>query len=247
MVSRGRAAHLLVNVAVTDFAPVIDTLHCFELPLQARDQPVKVDLFAGVAVSVTSVPAAKECEQVAPQSMPTGLDITRPLPLPIFVTLSVYPVAVNVAVTDSPRHRHLALLELPLQAPDQPVKVDLFAGVAVSVTSVPAAKECEQVVPQSMPTGLDVTRPLPLPIFVTLSVYPVAVNVAVTDFAPVIDTLHCFELPLQAPDQPVKVDLFAGVAVSVTSVPAAKECEQVVPQLMPSGSTSPGRCRCRSS
>ena len=142
MVSRGRAAHLLVNVAVTDFAPVIDTLHCFELPLQAPDQPVKVDLFAGVAVSVTSVPAAKECEQVAPQSMPGGLDITRPLPLPIFVTLSVYPVAVNVAVTDfAPVIDTLHCFELPLQAPDQPVKVDLFAGVAVSVTSVPVAKE----------------------------------------------------------------------------------------------------------
>jgi hypothetical protein len=62
---------------------------------------------------------------------------------------------------------------------------------------------------------------LPLPDFVTVSVYLLAVNVAVTDFAAVIGTLHLAAVPVQAPDQPVKVESLAGVAVSVTRVPGA--------------------------
>ena len=41
-------------------------------------------------------------------------------------------------------------------------------------------------------------------------------NPAVTDFAAVISTLHFAAVPVQAPDQQVKVELLAGVAVSVT-------------------------------
>ncbi len=67
---------LAVNVAVTEFAAVIGTSHVAAVPVQAPDQPVKVESLAGVAVSVTSVPAAKEYEQVAPQAMPAGLDVT---------------------------------------------------------------------------------------------------------------------------------------------------------------------------
>ncbi len=48
----------LVNLAVTDFAAVISTLHLAAVPVQAPDQPVKVEFFTGVAVSVTRVPAA---------------------------------------------------------------------------------------------------------------------------------------------------------------------------------------------
>jgi hypothetical protein len=46
----------LVNLAVTDFAAVIGTWHFAAVPVQAPDQPVKVELLAGVAVSVTKVP-----------------------------------------------------------------------------------------------------------------------------------------------------------------------------------------------
>jgi hypothetical protein len=48
----------LANLAVTDFAAVIGTLHLAAVPVQAPDQPAKVEFFAGVAVSVTRVPAA---------------------------------------------------------------------------------------------------------------------------------------------------------------------------------------------
>ena len=45
-------------------------------------QPSKVEPLAGVAVRVTCVPLAKEAEQVAPQLMPVGLEVTVPLPVP---------------------------------------------------------------------------------------------------------------------------------------------------------------------
>jgi hypothetical protein len=44
-------------------------------------------------------------------------------------------------------------------------------------------------------------------------------NVAVTERACVIDTVHVDDEPLHAPDQPVNNEPDAGVAVSVTDVP----------------------------
>jgi hypothetical protein len=46
-------------------------------------------------------------------------------------------------------------------------------------------------------------------------------------------------LPLQALLQPVKVESAAAVAVSATAAPSTKVLEQVEPQLIPSGSSSP--------
>ena len=54
---------------------------------------------------------------------------------------------------------------VPVQAPDQPVKVEPEAGVAVRVTEVPLPKLAVQVEPQSMPAGLLVTVPAPVPEF----------------------------------------------------------------------------------
>ena len=68
-----------------------------------------------------------------------------------------------------------------------------------------------------MPAGLLVTVPAPLPVFVTVKVY-CGVNVAVTDLAALIVTLHVPVLFAHAPDQPENVDSAAGVAVKVTTV-----------------------------
>ena len=46
-------------------------------------------------------------------------------------------------------------------------------------------------------------------------------------------------VPLHAPLQPVNVEPVAAVAVSVTEVPPATECEQSVPQLIPGPETVP--------
>ena len=54
--------------------------------------------------------------------------------------------------------------------PSQPVKTERKPGVAVSVTTVPLLKSAEQVDPQAIPAGLDVTVPLAMrPVFVTVN------------------------------------------------------------------------------
>ena len=72
-----------------------------------------------------------------------------------------------------------------------------------------------------MPAGADVTVPVPLPAFVTLSVKLAVelLNVAVTFRAAVIDTVQAVAVPLQAPPQLPNVDPLAAAAVSVTEVP----------------------------
>jgi hypothetical protein len=54
--------------------------------------------------------------------------------------------------------------------PDQPVKKPPALGVATRLTASPALKLALQVVPQSMPAGLEVTVPVPVPDFVTVSI-----------------------------------------------------------------------------
>jgi hypothetical protein len=58
-----------------------------------------------------------------------------------------------------------------VHGPDQLANCEPLAGVAVSVTLVPAGKELVvQVEPQSMPAGVLVTVPAPFPAGVTVSV-----------------------------------------------------------------------------
>jgi hypothetical protein len=52
---------------------------------------------------------------------------------------------------------------VPVQAPLQPVKIDPDAACAVSVTDVPGAKSVEHTTPQAIPSGLEVTVPVPSP------------------------------------------------------------------------------------
>jgi len=63
-------------------------------------QPAKFDPVDAVAVSVTELPVANEALQVAPQSMPDGLLVTVPVPVPTLLTVRVEGAASNVAVTD---------------------------------------------------------------------------------------------------------------------------------------------------
>src|SRR5687768_1340145 len=68
----------------------------------------------------------------------------------------------NVAVTLLAASIVTWQLPVPLQAPDQPLKAELEAGVAESVTTVPAANVVAQVVPQLIAAGEDVTVPVAL-------------------------------------------------------------------------------------
>jgi hypothetical protein len=75
----------------------------------------------------------------------------------------------NVAVTDVVLVGVTLQVPVPVQAPDQPVKVELAFGVAVSVTAVPLGKLALHVVPQVMPAGELVTDPPPVPATATFS------------------------------------------------------------------------------
>jgi hypothetical protein len=96
------APALVVKVAVTDRAWVIDTTHEPE-PVHAPDQPAKIEPRAARAVNVTEVPETYDWVQSAPQLTPTGELVTAPEPAPAFATVRVKgppPEVVKVAVTD---------------------------------------------------------------------------------------------------------------------------------------------------
>src|ERR1700737_3397683 len=75
----------------------------------------------------------------------------------------------NVADTALPESTAIVQPALPVQPePAQPPKLEFKSGAAASVTTVPEANVAVQVAPQSMPAGLEVTFPEPLPAFATV-------------------------------------------------------------------------------
>jgi hypothetical protein len=223
------------NVAVMAPAALIETVQVgmFAQPLL---QPVKVEPAAGVAVKVTSAPLANEAEQVAPQSMPAGVLLTVPLPLPAFVTVSAKDSGCDakVAVTETAAFIESVQVGMPAQPLLQPVKADPAAGVAVKVTSVPLLNEAEHVEPQLIPAGALLTVPMPLPAFITVSAKGCTAKVAVTVLAAFSVMVHA-PVPVHAPLQPVNIAPAPGVAVRATTVPLLNVAKHVAPQLMPAG------------
>ena len=117
--------------------------------------------------------------------MPAGAEVTVPEPVPVRVTVRLNwgvgetRAKLAVQVLDVDLKKIVAVVVVPAQAPDQMLKVDPVAGVAVSAMLVPRGKRDEQVVPQSIPPGTDVTVPEPKPALVTVSVAALA-SVGVT-------------------------------------------------------------------
>lgn len=71
----------IANVAVAEVAVVIVKVQ-EEVPEQAPLHPVKDDPAAAEAVRVTEAPEANAAEQVAPQLIPAGDEVTVPDPVP---------------------------------------------------------------------------------------------------------------------------------------------------------------------
>jgi hypothetical protein len=223
--------------AVTVRAWSTTTVHD-PLPLQAPLQPANTEPAPAVAVSATDVPDAKLALQAVLHVSPAGALVTVPVPLPETVTPSGNVVAVanaNVAVIV------VALVAVTVHAPvpeqpppDQPENTEPPAAVAVRTTELPDGNVAEHVVPHVIRAGALVTLPLPRPARTTVSATGAGANAAPTVIAVASVTVHG-PLPEHPPDQPVKIEPAAGVAVSVTLVPAVNVAEQPVPQLMPAG------------
>jgi len=94
-----------------------------------------------------------------------------PVPVPALVTLSANVVAelLKVAVTARAAVIDTVQAPVPVQAPLQPANVEPLAAAGVSVTDAPLEKLAVQVDPQLMPAGDEVTVPVPVPAFATLS------------------------------------------------------------------------------
>jgi hypothetical protein len=186
------------------------------VPVQAPLQPANTDPAAAALFSVTTLPEAKGAEQVAPQLIPAGLEVTVPVPVPVFATVRVW-AKPKVAVTDLAALRVTEQAPVPAQAPLHPVKTEPAAAVLLRVTTVPDAKGAEQVAPQLMPAGVEVTVPVPVPAFTTVRVW-LSLKVAATDLAALMVTVQA-PVPVQAPLHPVNTDPAAAVLFRVTTVP----------------------------
>jgi hypothetical protein len=103
--------------------------------------------------------------------IPEGEDVTVPDPAPDLATVKFFWVKtelVNVATIFTAAFTVTLQSPVPEHPPpDQPAKVDPASAVGVKTNTVPGATFSAQSVPQSMPAGMDTTRPVPVPALVT--------------------------------------------------------------------------------
>ena len=106
---------------------------------------------------------------------------------------------------------------MPFPAQPPPVQPENPTPVAVSVIEVSLLKDAEQVVPQAMPAGLEVTVPFPARITDNVG----RLNIPVTFELALIVKFHVCAVPAaaQAPLHPPKSDVASGVARRVRAVP----------------------------
>jgi len=121
------------------------------------------------------------CVHALPQLMKVSFDVTVPVPLPPSVTTSESLSAKLACTLVSAETVNVHGAVVPSQPPPvQPTNVLEASGAAVSVTEVPTSYFCEQLVPQLMPVGAEVTVPVPLPPGVTVTVNCIFANAALT-------------------------------------------------------------------
>jgi hypothetical protein len=118
---------------------------------------------------VRAVPGANRALQAVPQSTPAGTLDTVPDPVPALVTVTVSDTKVAVtllSLSSGTVHEEA----VPPQSPPQPPNAELESAAAVNVTDVPSGNGAEHVEPQSIPAGVELTAPPPLPLELTVSV-----------------------------------------------------------------------------
>ena len=128
---------LTLKLALTVVAPVIVTAHVPTPEQPPPDQPVKFEPLPAEADSVMLLPWVRLSLQSAPHEIPAGDEVTVPVPDPVLVTVNVYTLTLNVAVTLLEAFMVTTQVPMPVQSPDQPPNVELPAAAAVSVTDEP--------------------------------------------------------------------------------------------------------------
>lgn len=149
------------------------------------------------------------------------------VPPPVRTIVSPHGFRVNVAIALFAASSASVHVPVPAHAPAHPANVEVASGAAVSVTVLPPSYCDEQVEPQLIPAGAEVTTPPPVPALATVTGY---VNRAETLFAELIGTSHVPLVPVHAPVHPANVAPRSGAAVSVTTEPASSCAEQEAPQ-----------------
>jgi hypothetical protein len=156
-----------VKFAVTVWSAFIVTVH-EPVPLQPPPlQPVNVEPPVEAAVRATVLPIGKSEAQTVPQEMPLGLLVTVPVPVPDLLTVNWF-VGIVLNVADTLALPVTVQAPFPEQAPPQLTNDEPAAAAAFNATEVPASNWFEQVAPQLMPAGVEVTVPLPVPCLVTV-------------------------------------------------------------------------------
>src|SRR2546428_790190 len=165
-------------------------------------QPVKMERKPGVAVRVTTVPLVKEAEQVAPQLIPAGLDVTVPLAMrPVLLTVRVKRCTATVKL--------LALVAVP------PGVVTLSGPVVAPLGTV-AEIEVEEVAVKLALVPLNRTAEAPVK-FVPVIVTGVPTGPLVG--AKLVIVGAGVTAAVSPPSQPMKAN--AGVYASIPTSPVA--------------------------
>jgi hypothetical protein len=210
------------KVAVTLRSAVIEIVQVVAVPLQPPpDQPPKVEPPVAAAVRTTlALPGVNRAEQVAPQEMPAGADVTVPVPAPALVMFSARCPASQLPPAELPPPGvkvPFRQKQSPLPARTQHPAVIPAAPIAVSHPSWQAAAASW---PRLRSTGVVVSVAQLAFEAVWTVVHPNGgTNVAVTVVAAVTATVQVAALPEQPPpDQPAKVEPVAAAAVKTTLV-----------------------------
>jgi hypothetical protein len=134
-----------MKLAVTLLVAFIVTMQLIPETESQPVHPLKSDSSAGVGVSVTTVPLLKSPEQVDPQLIPAGFDVTVPPKSPVLLTLNVY-FTVNGLLLVPVKPEAVTLIG-PLVAPaGTTVRIELsettvkVAAFPLNLTAVAAVK-----------------------------------------------------------------------------------------------------------
>ena len=169
-------------------------------PEQVPSNPANFESASAAADRVTAVSTGKIVPQVPGQSMPAGLEVTRPTPLPAVTTVTLnVGISANAAETDAGAVRR-SEHDGPVHPPEKPANVEPTVAEAVKVTAVPGAKMAEHTPGQSMAAGVETTEPPP----VTCSASSTGLRMKVATAAASAASVMVQAGPAQAPPKPVK-------------------------------------------